>query len=217
VRLVVRPGGGLDDYFSVLHEFGHALHLANIAKTAPVEDRRLGDAAVSEGYAYAFDHVLLDPAWHRRYLRLPQATAADGARLSAFSNLMLLRRYCAKLPYELSLYERGPLRPLAESYQDRLSAALFAGVHPGFFLYDVDPQLHATRYLKAWALEARLHAVMQQRFDQDYWRNPATGRWLKELFARGQPERADAWAQSLGGGRLELAGAARRLLEALER
>jgi hypothetical protein len=216
IRLVVRPGNGLDDYYSLLHEFGHALHLAHIAKTTPVEARRLGDASVSAGFAYTFDHVLLDPAWHRRYLRLPQTAADDGARLSAFSNLMLLRRYCAKLPYELALYERGPLRPLAESYEGRQSAALLVGVHPGFYLYDVDPQLQATRYLRAWALEASLHTTLQERFDQDYWRNPATGRWLMELFAHGQPERAEQLAQRLGG-KLSLSDAARRLVDALNR
>ena len=33
---------------------------------------------------------------------------------------------------------------LADEYEERLTRALFVGVHKGFFLYDVDAQLYAT-------------------------------------------------------------------------
>src|SRR5205823_6078895 len=59
VRLVVRLGGGLDDFYSLLHEFGHAQQFAHISRDRPVEERRLGDCSVTEGYAYLFDHLLL--------------------------------------------------------------------------------------------------------------------------------------------------------------
>ncbi len=215
IRLVVRPGGGLDDYFSLLHEYGHAQQLAYVSRAAPIEERRLGDLSVTEGYAYLFDHLLLDEAWHKRYLRLPQPVAREAARIAAFNNLFLLRRYAAKLPYELELYARGPERAMAEAYQTRMSEALFAGVHKGFFLYDVDPQLYATRYLRAWAFEARLHSVLQERYNEDYWRNPATGSWLKENFARGQRDDAEALAKQLGGKALSLVEAGARLVRVM--
>ena len=215
IRLVVRLGGGLDDYFALLHEYGHAQQLAHISRAAPVEERRLGDISVTEGYASLFDHLLLDEGWHRRYLRLPQPVAREAARIAAFNNLWLLRRYCAKLPYELSLYARGPERALAEEYQERLTRALFVGVHKGFFLYDVDPQLYATRYLRAWALEARLHAVLQERYNEDYWRNPAAGSYLRDLFARGQRDDAAAIALELTGKALSLAEAGQRLVKVM--
>jgi hypothetical protein len=213
IRLVVRPGGGLDDFFSLLHEYGHAQQLAHVSRAAPVEERRLGDLSVTEGYAYLFDHLLLDEAWHRRYLRLPQATAREAARIAAFNNMFLLRRYCAKLPYEIALYQRGPERPMAEEYEERMANALFVGVHRGFYLYDVDPQLYATRYLRAWAFEARLHSVLQERYNEDFWRNPAAGTWLKDLFSRGQRDDASAIAHELGGKSLSLAEAGVRLVK----
>ena len=215
IRLVVRPGGGLDDYFAVLHEFGHAQHLAHVSRALPVEERRLGDSSVTEGYASLFDHLLLDSGWHRRYLRMPQPAAREAARIAAFNNLWLLRRYCAKLPYELSLYERGPVRPLAEEYEERQTKALAAGIHRGFYLYDVDPQLYSTRYLRAWALEARLHAVLLERFNEDFWRNPAAGGWLKALFSRGQRDDASAVAFELTGKSLSLAEAGARLISVM--
>jgi hypothetical protein len=215
IRLVVRPAGGMDDYFALLHEFGHAQQLANIARTAPVEERRLGDVSVTEGYAYLFDHLLLDEAWHRRYLRLPQSTAREAARIAAFNNLWLLRRYAAKLPYELALYEKGPDRSLSDEYEARMMRALGVDTHRGFYLYDVDPQLYSTRYLRAWAFEARLHETLQERFNEDYWRNPAAGSWLKALFARGQREDAAEIAKQLKPRPLALADAGDRLVRVM--
>ncbi|MHB8878456.1 MAG: gluzincin family metallopeptidase [Myxococcaceae bacterium] len=215
VRLVVRPGGGLDDYFALLHEYGHAQQLAHVARTAPVEVRRLGDLSVTEGYASLFDHLLLDEAWHRRYLKLSQPVAREAARIAAFNNLWLLRRYAAKLAYEISLYEHGPVRAMAEEYEERLGRATFVGLHRGFFLFDVDAQLQSTRYLRAWAFEARLHAWMCERYNEDYWRNPAAGSYLKELFSRGQRDDAETLAKQLGGEKLSLADAGERLVRVM--
>lgn len=217
IRLVVRPGQGLDDYFSLLHEYGHALHLAHSSRTLAPEDRRLGDASVTESFAFLFDHFLIDEQWHRRFLRLSQPQARDAARVAAFNNLVLLRRYCARLPYELALYERGPVRELAEDYEERMTAALFVGVPKGMFLYDIDAQLHGARYLRAWALEATWHRVLQERFDEDFWRNPATGRWLVTLFDRGQRDDAEALSREFSGAPLDVGLAGERLVAVLNR
>ena len=217
VRLVVRRGQGLEDYYSLLHEYGHALHFAHISRTAPVEHRRLGDGSVSESWAYLFDHFLIDEKWHRRQLRLATPAAREAARIAAFNNLALLRRYCVKLPYELALYARGPVRELADEYEELHTAALHVSVPKGYFLYDVDPHLYAARYLRAWALEARLHPFMQERFNEDFWRNPATGRWLAERFERGQREDAEAIAAQLTGKKLSLVEAGERLVSVLNR
>jgi hypothetical protein len=217
VRLVVRRAHGLDEYFSLLHEYGHALHFAHVSRTAPVEDRRLGDASVSEAWAFLFDHFLIDEKWHRRMLRLGTPMAREAARIAAFNNLVLLRRYCVKLGYELSLYARGAARELADEYEERHSAALYVTVPKGFFLYDVDPQLHVARYLRAWALEARLHPFLCERFDEDYWRNPATGRWLAQCFERGQRDDAEGIALEISRKKLSLVEAGERLVAVLNR
>ncbi len=217
VRLVVRPGHGLEDYFSLLHEYGHALHFAHVSRTAAVEDRRLGDASVTEAWAFLFDHFLIDEQWHRRFLRAPLPVARDSARLAAFNNLVLLRRYCARLPYELELYARGPGRELADDYEERLSAALLVEVPRGLFLCDVDPQLYAVRYLRAWALEVRLRGLLQERFDEDFWRNPSSGRWLATQFERGQSIDAEALSKELTGQPLSLVSAGQALVAVLNR
>lgn len=211
VRLSLWPRGGLDDHASFLHACGHAQHLANVASAAPVEDRRLGDASVTEAYSSLFDRLLTDEAWLRRYLRLPQVPSREAARLAAFHGMALLRESCAGLLHALSLHERGPSEERSDEHEERQRKALLVAAHRGFYLYSVEPHLYVTRRLRGWALEAQLHDVLQQRFNEDFWRNPAAGRFLKGLFARGQGDDAATLAQQLTGKTLSLLDAARRL------
>lgn len=215
IRLVLEPEGGLNGYASLLHEYGHALHLAHADANAPAEDRRLLDASVSEGFAALFDHLLLDEAWLKRYLRLPQSLAREAARLAAFHQAMLLRRHAAKLAYELSLLERGPSEERADEYEERQRKALFVAVHRGFYLHDVDPKLYVARYLRGWALEARLHRVLQERFNEDWWRNPSAARFLVGLFRRGGRTDAAELTDELTGEPPSFTEVARRLVRVL--
>jgi hypothetical protein len=215
VRLVLQPLGGMDALGSLLHEMGHAQHLAHVSATAPVEFRRLADASVNEAYASLFERLLLAPEWLKRYLHLPTATARDTVRLGAFQALAVLRRHCAKLPYELALSTRGASASLADEYVEAQRRALFVEAHPGFYLHDVDPQLHTARYLRAWALETRLTARLTERFNEDFWRNPPAGTWLKGLFARGGADDAEALATELSATPLSIPEAGTRLVAIL--
>ena len=215
VRLVVRRRPGMDALGGLLHAYGRALNYAHVPEGLPLELRRLGDASVTETYATLLERLLLQPEWLKRYLGLPSVPARDAARLAAFQALTVLRRHCAKLPYELSLYAHGATPQLAEEYTDRQRAALLAEAHRGFFLFDVDPQLYVTRSLRAWALETRLSAQLTGRFNEDWWRNPAAGRWLQGLFARGGTDDAETLAREVSGQELTLPEAGDRLVALL--
>jgi hypothetical protein len=217
VRLVLQPRGGMDALGSLLHEMGHAQHQAHVSDTLPMELRRLGDASVTEGYAAVFERLLLSPGWLKRYLELPTLPAKDTARLAAFQALAVLRRHCAKLSYELSLSTRGASADRADEYADSQRKALFVEPHPGFFLSDVDPQLYVAHYLRGWALETRLTARLTERFNEDYWRNPAAAAWLKGLFARGGTDDAEGVATETSGTPLALPEAGERLVAILNR
>jgi len=181
----------------------------------PVELRRLGDASVTEGVASLFERLAADAGWLRRYLRMPTPAATDGARMAAFAGLAVLRRHCAKLAYERTLSLRGASEERAEEYAEGQRRALHVEPHAGFFLYDVDPQLYSARYLRGWALEARLARHLTEHFNEDFWRNPEAGAWLKRLFARGGGPDAEALAGELGGQPLSLPEAGARLVAVL--
>lgn len=211
VRLVVSPRGGLDGYAEVLHAFGRAQHCALVARTTHPLDRRLGDGAVPGAVAMLLENLLTDPQWYRRYLRLPLPVAREASRLFAFRQLFRMRWRAAMVRHGMALYSRGPLRPLAEEYEDAMHGALHAGAPRGRYLYDIEPGWKGVEALRASALEALLHGKLRERFNEDFWRNPSTGRWLAGFSAQGQRESADQVAKATGGS-LSLAAAGARLV-----
>ncbi len=217
VRLVVHPGQGMEDYVALLHEYGHALHFAHAPAMGTVEDRRLADASVTEGFAFVFAHFLLEERWLRRYLGVGADRAKDVARIATLNALGLLRRHAARLLYEVELYRRGPSPALAATYREELEAALFVRVPEGFYLFDADPQLYGARYLRGWALEAQLTKTLRERFDEDYFRNPASGRYLEGLFGLGGTHDAEGLARLVGADGLSLQAAGARLVDGLNR
>ena len=51
-----------------------------------------------------FDHLMQDDAWLKRYTELGAANLQPFRRAAGFEELHFLRRYAAKLGYEISLY-----------------------------------------------------------------------------------------------------------------
>jgi len=215
VRLAVAPG--ITSWRGALHALGRAQQLAGAAAELPPERRRLGDPAAGLACGLLFENALHDEAWLRRHLRLTAGESRETARLAAFLQLARLRECCAQLAFEISLHERGPSREMAGAYVEHLQGALQVSVHPGFFLSSVAPHLRAAARARAFALEAVLRRHLEERFNEDHWRNPAAGAWLRTRFAGGQPYRAEEPAQELGAQALDLPRAADRLAAVMGR
>ena len=102
VYLVIAPHGGRDDYAALFHEGGHAEHYAHTDPKLAFEFRMLGDNSVTEAFAFLLQHLVDEERWMRKRLGVEDAEAAV-AQASA-ARLALLRRYAAKLAYELELH-----------------------------------------------------------------------------------------------------------------
>jgi hypothetical protein len=201
VYLVLRPHGGQSDWNTLLHELGHSLHFGYMASDLPFEYRWLGDNSVTEGYAMLFDHLMHDAGWLRRYTPLSTTKLDAFIRASAFSELHMLRRYTAKLLYEIDLHGGAvPYERLPELFVDRLTSATSFRYDRADAFVDVDPRYYATRYLRAWQLQALLAETLVERYNEDWWRNPRAGPWvMSALFAEGQRELAPELATRVSG------------------
>src|SRR5262249_48203460 len=71
IRLVIRPFGGQSDYLALLHEAGHAQHYGWTSSSLLPEFKYTGDAALTETYAFLFNHLPGDPAWLSAMLGFP--------------------------------------------------------------------------------------------------------------------------------------------------
>lgn len=206
VYLVLRPHGGQSDWRTLLHELGHALHFANMDASLPFEHRWLGDNSITEAYAMLFDHRMQDRGWLARYTQLGRGDLDRYQRAAGFEELQFLRRYCAKLIYEVELYGGAAWSSLPDLYVSILSEATGFRYQRADAFVDVDPRFYSARYLRAWQLQALLAETLVERFDQDWWRNPAAGPWIvQELFARGQRELAEEQARRVAAKPLSFA------------
>ena len=218
VYLVMRPHGGQTDWNTFLHELGHALHFAYMRPDLPYEYRWLGDNSITEGYAMLFDHLMQDRGWLKRYTELSAGDMRSFLRTVGFEELHFLRRYAAKLGYEIELYGGAvSWDSLPDLYTDRLTAATTFQYSPADAFVDVDPRFYAARYLRAWQLQALICETLVERFDADWWRNPRAGPWIcSALFGEGQRELAGEQAQRVAGKELSFAPLVRAVTRMLE-
>jgi len=103
VRLSVKPSGGFGDYRSLFHELGHALHYANTRENA-FEFKYLGEPTVTETYAFLSEYLLINNAWVRLRTPMPVTVQKEFLHFQALYRMYFVRRYCAKVLYELQLY-----------------------------------------------------------------------------------------------------------------
>jgi hypothetical protein len=184
-----------------MHEAGHAEHYAHVEPSLPFEQRYLGDNSVTEGFAFLLEHLAADAAWLEDVLGVDDASEVrDHARAT---RLVFLRRYCAKLAYELELHADGDLDGMREVYVRRLSAAVHVDWPGATWLSDVDPFFYAARYLRAWAFETHLRALLRERFGERWFAEPEAGALLREWWSRGQSANADELLAELTGARLD--------------
>lgn len=189
VYLVVPRVGGREDFAALFHEAGHAQHYGNMDATLPVEYRYLGDNTVTESFAFLFEHIAEDPLWLAE--KLDAAAEPIGSHVRAV-RLYFLRRYAAKISYELELHAAGAhLGAMPSLYAERLAAATGVEWPSASWLDDVDAGFYVASYLRAWALEDRWRSGLRERLGERWWGDPEAGRWLISLWRQGQRLRGD--------------------------
>jgi hypothetical protein len=198
IYLVIAPTGGRDDYDTLFHEGGHVEHYANTDSGLAFEFRHLGDNSVTESFAFLFEHLIEDREWLRRRLGVEDSEPAV-AHARAF-RLVLVRRYAAKLAYELELHgEAASLDAMSGRYEDVLTRALRVPWPRSSWLADVDGGFYAACYLRAWALETRWRAAVRERFGPSWFSSREAGDWLRSLWSHGQRlDAAELLAETLG-------------------
>ena len=200
VHLITRAQGGLHDYQAFLHEAGHALHYAGCDPALPYTFRRLSrDHALTEIYSFLVESVTREPGWHAEHFGFEADGAeerADGAR---FLEILLFRRYTAKLAYELELWSDFENAPeYAPVYADRLRAATGFRYRPDGYLADLDDGFYSADYLRAWVRTAQLRLHLRDRIGPDWWRRRETGEFLRVLFREGTRPSSEEIAERIG-------------------
>jgi hypothetical protein len=200
VHLITRAQGGLYDYRAFLHEAGHALHYAGCDPSLPYTFRAVSrDHALTEIYSYIVEALAREPGWHAEHFGLSAAQAEENAEATTFLEALLFRRYAAKLGFELGFWGRfASDGGTPDGYSDALTEA--TGIHypAQNFLSDMDAGFYSADYLRAWVRAAQLRAHLRATIGEGWWRSPATGDLLRELFREGVRPTSEDIAARIG-------------------
>jgi hypothetical protein len=204
VRLVIQPSGGVNDYGSLFHEAGHAEHFAHVDPGLEFAYRRLGDASVTETYAFLLEHLLFSPAWLQGVLGLRPDQYLEAMSASRFRVLFMVRRFAAKLSYELELHA-GLVDAKAGAYAYWLHRGCRVQVPPQRYLEDVDDGFYVAQYLRAWIFEVQLRRHLEQTFGAEWFAQRRAGDLLKGLWRVGMQHPVEELARQIGAPGLDLA------------
>jgi hypothetical protein len=202
VRLVLKPSGGQQDYETLLHEAGHAEHYGNVDRTLPFAYRWLGDASVTESYAFLLEYLTTDPTWLHRHLGYERPESL--LQLIGFHKLYFLRRYGTKLLYEQELHRADEPSDVADLYDEMLTQALCVGYGPESYLADVDAGFYCAQYLRAWIFEGQHRLYLKREYDDEWFRNPKAGKFLIDLWREGQRHPVEQLARFMGYDQLDI-------------
>ena len=159
------------------------------------------------------EHLVQNAAWLNRRLDVPRPGefVAEGA----VSLLYLVRRYCAKLIYEIELHEAEDPFPLRKRYVELLADALKIEPSETDYLADVDAGFYVTDYVRAWAFEAQLEQFFREKFGSTWFAQRSAGSLLRELWGEGQRLTADELLKELTSAEIELEAVTEHVREAL--
>jgi hypothetical protein len=200
IRIVLQPRAGQDGFSALLHESGHAQHFAFTSPSLPAEDRLCGDRGLAETYGFLLEQLQCNEVWLKEVVGF--AEPAGLTRFRTLARAHLVRRHCAKLSYELSLYGEG-LENAPKVYADTLSRATGLQCDPQSYLADAEDGLDSAGYLRAWIFELQLRDYLRSRFGNTWFAHKAAGRFLKEIWETGQLYSVDELCREIGLGQLE--------------
>jgi hypothetical protein len=201
VHLITRAQGGLSDYQAFLHEAGHALHYAGVGPELSYTFRNISrDHALTEVYSYVFEAVTREPGWHALHFGLSDGQAKENAEATRFIEILMYRRYAAKLRYELGFWSAFPEEQgrSPRDYATLLTDATKLRYDERGHLSDMDAGFYSADYLRAWIRAAQLRAHLRRVVGEDWWRSEATGEILRALFAEGTRPTSEEIACRLG-------------------
>jgi hypothetical protein len=213
IKIVVLPKGGQDDYMALLHEGGHAMHFAWTSAALPAEHRLCGDRALSEAFAFLFEHLI----WNRRWLEIQTGLtdAKDFLRFQGLARVHLIRRYCGKLRYEILLHGAAALENPPRVYAETLEQSTGLRYDGESFLEDLDDSFYSADYLRAWIFEAQLRDYLMSKYGWAWFQVRAAGQFLKEIWETGQSYTVEELGREIGIGGLDLQALSDELKAAL--
>lgn len=204
-----RPGRGA--HATMLRAAGLGMHAAYTAPELELEYRWLGDDSVPLAFGALYEGLLGTPAVLARRYGLAPPEVDELRRYAAAMELLRLRRWIARLRYEVEQADLPPDERGAR-YAELMSQATGLRHDAREAVASVHPTFWAAREVRAAQLSALLAEVLRERYDEDWYRNPRSAPGMREWFAAGRRYSASELAVQHGAA-LSFEAPLRRLRE----
>jgi len=178
---------------------GRALALGFASDSLPVEQRLLGDPALTLAWGWFFLERFCEPAW-----LASSPVASRGEAFAAEAQLLVLaplRSAAARSLTERELASLAPdsdARALEGTHERRMREALGCDWGGESLLRECAPEPRAIDELRAARFAARLAEQLRERHGRSFWRARGCGELLKEIWHTGTTYSLEDLAGQLG-------------------
>lgn len=214
IRIVLAPGGGSGQYAALLHELGHAHHLAWTSSTLALEHRLAGDRAVAECYAFLLEHFVSEREWLARMCRFVKSD--NFLRFQTLRRVFVIQRCMGRLRFGIEAYQGGSVADAPYHYSEIMRLQTGLRHLPEYWAADLSDSLASADYLRGWVLEAMLREFLRTKFGSAWNSSRSAANFLKEIWETGLLYRAEELCRELGMGSLEPGILADELWEGLQ-
>lgn len=199
VLVLVTPTSSIPGLRTLMREIGRGLHWAYTSPLLPFEFRVLGDRSVLDAHATLLGGLGRTPSWARHALGLEGAELDGYVRMAAFLELYALRRMVGRLMFDLELSESDRPGAMGPRWAELMDEATGFRHDPRAFLTELGQRFGVARRFRGRMLAAQLTRELESRFDDDWYRNPDSGEYLRDWFAQGLTHDADVLMERLTG------------------
>lgn len=200
IKIIFEAADGIQNYQKFFNEAAHAQQFAWTSRQIFPEFQRLGDAATREAFALLFDSLIEDEKWLSDNLRFHDNI--DFRRRAALQKLLQLRRYAAKLQYEVELHSNKIPSSAGLRYVELLSEAVRVRYDETAHLRDVSEAFYAGDFLRANAFASQLREQLKTKFGSRWWTSHKAGDYLIDLWNTGGRYRIEELAKMIDLGDL---------------
>lgn len=196
----IYPVGSVRDYEHFLGSLGRALSFMFTEREDYLEFRWLRDSSTESVFGSLFRDLVHEPKWLAKYPRIDEG--GDFRRFLGLRRLMSARRLAALSVYEADLFENSETESMPEHYERIMGAALHCRIDAGGYLRPLTMLTRASSAFYGAASAPELSNYLRERFDEEWWRVPGAGEYLKGLWQEGgriTPERLAAGTGTRSG------------------
>ncbi|HEX4945995.1 MAG TPA: hypothetical protein VFZ34_05005 [Blastocatellia bacterium] len=200
IKIVYANQDGARSYEAFFHEVGHAQQFAWTSRQLYPEFQYCGDGAVREVFAMLFAGLLSDERWLSDMLSYQESN--EFRHLLAVQRLLLLRRYAARLNYEIEFHSGQLTNRAGARYREWLTDVVRVQYDETEHLRDIESGFVVANTLRAAAFEAQLREQLKTKFGSRWWTSRKAGDYLIDLWNTGGRYKAEVMAKMIDLGEL---------------